>query len=226
MVLDLVGDTLYKNPKESLLVSPVVSSKDECKRLFKSDFMEFFTRVRWSTPLILYVPLVSYCLYRAWSLPTRPVGLIIGYFFFGLLCWSLVEYFLHRFVFHFKPRANLFKRIFYLIHEVHHEYPNDSLRLVMPPIESVPLAVIFYFGLNTLLPNKVFFPYFAGLVLGYLVYDMVHYSVHHLPLKSRAGQYFKKHHVRHHFQEEDRGFGVSSPWWDRVFGTQFSRKST
>jgi sterol desaturase/sphingolipid hydroxylase (fatty acid hydroxylase superfamily) len=106
---------------------------------------------------------------------------------------------------------------------IHHEYPQDSLRLVMPPVLSIPLAVLFYFGFAWLLPGRMFAPFFLGFGLGYLCYDMIHYSVHHLPLTGKVGQILKRHHLTHHFKEENRGFGVSSPLWDYIFGTTFSK---
>jgi len=200
-------------------MSPVKSSKDETIRLFKSNFFEFFTRVHWSVPLVLFVPLVGYCLYAAAVNPksgweTLLIGLGVGAF-----SWSLLEYFLHRFVFHFKPRGKRFQKFFYLIHEVHHEYPQDSFRLVMPPVESIPLAILFWFVLRVLIPDPFFYPFFAGLVLGYLSYDMTHYAVHHLPMRGKLGNFLKHHHLKHHFKNEKKGYGVSSPFWDWVFHT-------
>lgn len=202
-------------------MSPVVSAKDETVRLFKSDFLEFFTRVHWSVPLIIFLPVIFYCLWRSAALPgSNGLSLLTG-LFAGLFSWSLLEYFLHRFLFHFTPKSVRLKRMFYLIHEVHHEYPQDSLRLVMPPVESIPLAILFWVVLRSILPAGIFFPFYAGLGIGYLAYDMIHYSVHHLPMRNPVAQWLKRHHLKHHFQEPDRGYGVSSPWWDRVFGTSY-----
>lgn len=200
-------------------MSGVVSAKDETIRLFKSDFCEFFTRVHWSVPLIIYLPLILYCLFEAVTLSTMTVPTFGISFMAGLISWSLLEYLLHRFLFHFKPKQAWLKRVFYVIHEIHHEYPSDSLRLVMPPIESVPLAILFWWGLSTLLPLTWFYPFFAGLVLGYLSYDMIHYSVHHLPMKNSIAKRLKAHHLRHHFKNPNREYGVSSPFWDWVFRT-------
>lgn len=197
----------------------VVSAKDETIRLFKSDFCEFFTRVHWSVPLIIFVPVIFYCLYRAGTLP-ESTGISFGLaFVLGLGAWSLLEYLLHRFFFHYQPKQAWLKRAFYLIHEVHHEYPSDSLRLVMPPVESVPLAILFWWGLSALLPLPWFYPFYAGLALGYLSYDMIHYSVHHLPMKNSIAKHLKAHHLRHHFKNPHQDYGVSSPFWDWVFRT-------
>ncbi len=91
----------------------------------------------------------------------------------------------------------------------------------MPPVLSIPLAIVIFFGLSYLLIPGVFGPFFVGFGVGYLCYDMIHYSVHHLPMKGRMGQFLKAHHLRHHFQQSDRGYGVSSPFWDLIFRTRF-----
>lgn len=197
----------------------VVSAKSETVRIFKSNFLEFFTRVHWSVPLLLYVPLVAFCLFRALNDPIGGWGALSLSLILGLVGWSLMEYLLHRYFFHFKPKSPRLQKVLYLVHEFHHEYPNDPLRLVMPPIESIPLAIVFYFGLSKLIPNPYFFPFFAGLTLGYLAYDMIHYASHHLAMKGKVGQFLKRYHLQHHFQSEKKGYGVSSPLWDYLFRT-------
>jgi len=200
-------------------VASYTSTKDETVRLFKSDFFEFFTRVHWSVPLILYVPLMVFVFYQGLINPLSSVYSLVGFFLLGLFAWTLLEYLLHRLVFHFHVRGKLSEKIIYLFHGIHHAYPNDSWRLVMPPGVSIPLAFLFYFGFSALMPDYVFQPFFAGFGLGYLCYDMIHYSVHHLPLRSKVGQFLKSYHLRHHFQADNRGYGVSSPLWDIVFRT-------
>lgn len=197
----------------------VLSAKDESVRLFKSDFFEFFSRVHWSVPLILYVPLLSFVVYRGLVLPEFRSAWFLAWVLLGLLSWTLLEYLLHRFLFHYEPRSSFAKRIFFTIHGIHHAYPSDSWRLVMPPVLSIPLAFLFYFGFSALFPAKVFPGFFVGFGCGYLCYDMIHYATHHLPMRGAVGQFLKHYHLRHHFKQDHLGFGVSSPLWDRVFGT-------
>lgn len=202
-----------------------VSNRDESARLFKSSFLEIFTHVHWSVPLIVYVPVVTYFLYRGIADPAVGGGKIVGLFAFGLLVWTLTEYLLHRFVFHYEPKTDFGKRIHFLAHGVHHDYPNDSLRLVMPPVISMPLAALFY-GLFYVLLGAAFLPpFFAGFLVGYLFYDMIHYATHHAPMTTTpVGLWVKKHHMRHHYQTDDLYYGVSTPLWDYVFGTMWARK--
>ena len=147
--------------------------------------------------------------------PCRPLA--------GWLFWTLTEYWLHRLVFHFEPEEGPLARLHWIIHGVHHDHPNDPLRLVMPPSVSVPLAAAFY-GLFVLaMGTDAANVFAAGFLLGYLVYDMTHYHVHHHKPRTRAGRRLRELHMRHHFQDDTRGFGVSAPFWDYVFGTPLKR---
>jgi sterol desaturase/sphingolipid hydroxylase (fatty acid hydroxylase superfamily) len=196
-----------------------VSNKDESARLFKSDLLEPFSHVHWSVPIILYVPVVAFFLYRASQTPeiTAMSGTLI--FLSGVFIWTLTEYLLHRFVFHYEPSSTWGKQLHFLMHGVHHDYPNDSKRLVMPPAVSIPLAALFY-GLFLLIIGSTFQPpFFAGFIFGYICYDTIHYATHHAPMKSSMAQWVKHHHIRHHYRNDKKGYGVSSPLWDYVFGT-------
>ena len=201
-----------------------VSNKDETVALFQNPFLERFTRVHWSVPLIVYLPVVSWLLYRSSRNPDLSSGTIIGLCLAGVFTWTLTEYLLHRFVFHYMPTSIWGKRLHFLMHGVHHDYPNDSWRLVMPPSVSLPLAVIFYILFRLTLGPAFVFSFFAGFLLGYLAYDMIHYATHHAPLKGGLGLLLKHHHMKHHYQTDTLGYGVSSPLWDYVFGTMFPRK--
>lgn len=196
-----------------------VSNKDESARLFKSDFLELFTHVHWSVPIILYLPVVVYFTVRAFENPLLDTTEIVLLFAFGILLWTLTEYLLHRFLFHYEPSSEIGKRIHFLTHGVHHDYPNDSKRLVMPPIVSVPLATLFYFLFLTIFGATSLPAIFAGFIFGYILYDEIHYATHHAPMKSKVGQFLKHHHIRHHYKDPQRLFGVSNPLWDYVFRT-------
>ena len=137
------------------------------------------------------------------------------------------EYWLHRTVFHFEPDHPLGRRLHFIIHGVHHDHPNDRMRLVMPPSASLPAGR----RLPAPLPRRRSAPrtgcaFSAGFLFGYLVYDMTHYHLHHHKPKTRLGKRLREQHMRHHFQDHDTGFGVSSPVWDHVFGTVPRRRST
>lgn len=187
--------------------------------MFGPNWMEALSKVHFSIPLFLYVPVVASCLWAA-PLEWRSLGLYLG----GLFSWTFVEYVLHRFVFHWMPPGKIGARIHFIFHGVHHDYPNDRLRLVMPPSVSIPLALLFFSLYRTLLGYPAVYPFFAGFVTGYLCYDMMHYAMHHLQWKNPFWQRMKQHHMLHHYQYSDKGFGVSNPFWDYVFDTTFRLK--
>lgn len=196
-----------------------ISNSTASSRMFKRDWMEALSKVHFSVPLILYLPVISWCLWnapKAWP----SAGLVVG----GVFAWTFVEYVLHRFVFHWMPPGKIGARIHFIFHGVHHDYPNDRLRLVMPPSVSIPLALIFFFAYRALLGEPIVYPFFAGFVGGYLFYDTMHYAMHHLNWKNAWFQRIKQHHMLHHYQHDDMGFGVSNPLWDYVFNTTFNQK--
>lgn len=198
-----------------------VSNKNESARLFKSDFLEIFTHVHWTVPIIVYVPIAVYFIVRSgdngilsgWSVVLSVVA--------GMFVWTLAEYLLHRFVFHYQPNSEWGKRLHFLMHGIHHDYPQDATRLVMPPVVSIPLAILFFGLFTAVLPAILVNPFFAGFLLGYVCYDEIHYATHHAPMKGKLGLWLKHHHVRHHYLDPNRGYGVSTPLWDYVFGTMF-----
>ncbi len=218
-----------------------VSNDDVSVRMFKSDFLEKFTHVHPAVPHVIFVPLTLYMLFQSIDgemAATRIGSLFVG----GLIFWTFTEYVMHRWVFHVKkevedetrellskqdidspalPVLHGFTQTRYFIeHGVHHDFPNDSRRLVMPPGVSIPLAVLFYYLFVWVLGSVDTPAAFAGFIVGYLFYDTTHYAVHHFRLKSKIGLYLKKHHFRHHYGDNGKDFGVSSPFWDIVFGTK------
>lgn len=196
-------------------------------RLFKSDFLEFFSHVSPVTIVVIWLPVTLYFLIRAINLAPAgrfPVFIPVG-FLLGLFLWTLAEYLLHRFLFHMPAKTPQMERISFLFHGVHHAQPQLKTRLVMPPIVAVPLAAIF-FGLFYLVSGVIFNapewvgPLFSGFIVGYLIYDLTHYATHHFPMRSGYAKYIKRYHMQHHYKTPDRRFGVSSPLWDVVFQTK------
>lgn len=197
-----------------------VSNKDESVRIFKNPLLDKISYVSWYMPLIVWLPIVSYMLYRAIFVLGGDPLLMAGLFVAALFAWTITEYILHRFVFHFEPKSKLGKRLHFVMHGVHHDYPNDSKRLVMPPALSILIALPFVFLFQLLLGNGTYFYMaFAGFVMGYLIYDMMHYALHYVNFQNAFWQKLKHHHMLHHYNEPEKGFGVSSMFWDGIFGT-------
>ena len=191
--------------------------------MFDSDLLDRLSRVHPIVPPLIFLPAsVALFVVGAKQLTTAETVAMVAS---GWLFWTLMEYWIHRIVFHFEPESGPGARFHWIIHGVHHDHPNDPLRLVMPPSVSVPLAAAFY-GLFVLVMGSAAGNVFAaGFLLGYLVYDMTHYYLHHFTPKSRFGKMMRELHMRHHFQDDTRGFGVSAPFWDHVFGTPQRRSS-
>ncbi len=204
---------------DTSIKKPFVSNSQESSRMFRAPWKEVLSKVHFTIPLVLYLPIIAWCLWLApadWA----SFGLFLG----GLFSWTFVEYTLHRFFFHWMPPGKIGARLHFIFHGVHHDYPNDRLRLVMPPAISIPLATLFFILFSLLLSKPTVFPFYAGFIMGYLFYDMMHYSLHHLNWKNSLWQRIKQHHMLHHYQQPERGFGVSNPLWDYIFNTTFRFK--
>jgi sterol desaturase/sphingolipid hydroxylase (fatty acid hydroxylase superfamily) len=197
-------------------------------RLFRSDFLEFFTHIHPAVILVIWVPVaVAFlvleliaALNAQASLWYLPAGFLLG-----LFIWSFAEYTLHRFLFHFRPRTPTQEKFFFLFHGVHHAQPQCKTRLVMPPVISIPMAVIFYFVFTLVIGSWIgaphwVYPVLSGTAVGYIIYDMTHYATHHLPMRSGILKYLKRYHMQHHYKTPEQRYGVSSPLWDIIFRTK------
>ncbi|MCC6148188.1 MAG: sterol desaturase family protein [Anaerolineaceae bacterium] len=202
-----------------------INHSDEPIRLFKSDFMEFFTHISPVAIVVVWAPVAIFFFYRAVANAGGkfPLSIPLG-FLLGLFVWTITEYTMHRFVFHFRPKSSWQERVSFLFHGVHHAQPQCKTRLVMPFPVSIPLALLFYglfyLVLNVLLGTGSWVnPAFSGFMVGYLAYDLTHYATHHFPMRSGYVKYLKRHHLKHHYKTPDQRYGVSTTAWDMVFGT-------
>src|ERR1700761_2472351 len=129
-----------------------VSNSQESMRMFKSPLFEALSKVHFTVPLYIFVPVIAYCTYQYFQGPLSILTyfeLFIG----GLFIWTFVEYIMHRFVFHYVPADKPWaQRLHFIFHGVHHDYPSDRLRLVLPPSVSIPLALLFFFLFKALMP--------------------------------------------------------------------------
>lgn len=193
-------------------------------RLFRSDFLEFFTHISPVTVVVLWLPVATFFFARPILKAGRLEWVVLVGFLLGLFLWTLLEYLLHRFLFHFPARGAFQERISFLFHGVHHAQPQCKTRLVMPPAVSIPLAIGVYallyllVGVLLRLPGWVD-PLTSGLLVGYLTYDLTHYATHHFPMRNGYAKFLKRYHMQHHYKTPNQRFGVSSPLWDWVFGT-------
>lgn len=192
-------------------------------QLFKNQYLEFLTKTH---PLVIwgmYTPILTLLPYYAITTLYYRGTLVLLLFIAGMIFWTLTEYVLHRFLFHHHPNTDKGKRINYVLHGNHHEYPRDKERLFMPAVPSLMIASLFFLVFYVVL-GKYAIPFFPGFMLGYLIYGSMHYAIHawNPPFKWMKGLW-RNHHL-HHYKENDLGFGVSSTLWDHVFGTMFDLK--
>jgi dihydroceramide fatty acyl 2-hydroxylase len=190
--------------------------------MFKSGLLDRFTRVHHLVPVVIFLPAIV----LLFATGVGRIGVLesLLYAAGGYALWTLAEYWIHRVIFHFEPEEGFGARLHWMVHGVHHDHPNDPLRLVMPPAASVPLALAFYALFWLVLGADRAFAFGAGFLAGYLAYDMIHYHLHHHTPRTRVGRWLRELHMRHHFQDDERGFGISAPYWDRVFGTMHVRR--
>ena len=189
-------------------------------RLFQNQYLEVLTKTH---PLVIwgmYLPIIGFTLYYSHAHAGFSLLQVAAVFFGAMLFWTLFEYFMHRFAFHFVSNRPRIRRIIYVMHGNHHEFPRDKERLFMPPVPSLILASII-FSLQYLILRRYVFPFFPGFMLGYLLYGSMHYAIHAWNPPFRWMKPLWRNHHLHHYKNDDKGFGVSTSFWDRVFGTMF-----
>ncbi len=194
--------------------------------MFESNLLERFSRIHPATPFVAWLPVIAFILYRSERRAELSTMGIAGYFALGLLTWTLAEYILHRYVFHWVNETSWGKRIHFVLHGVHHDFPSDKDRLVMPLGASIPMGIVFYALFLFAFGIRISEPFFAGFAIGYLLYDGTHYAIHHFKVTSSVAKYIRKHHMLHHHNDHSGGFGVSTPLWDVVFRTMPKQKRT
>lgn len=194
---------------------------DPKTRIFESDLLESMTRTHPAWPAVFWVPVTVMSLGYALREGTG-IGVALGLFLLGTLAWTLVEYWLHRIVFHYIPKSPAIRRFYYLVHQVHHDQEEwDRLTAPVPlaMVIATPILAVLFLTLGPVL----MWAFFAGFVVGYLAYDYIHFYTHFGKPKSRIGKGLRRRHQQHHHAYHERWFGVSSPLWDYVFGTAVKR---
>ena len=186
--------------------------------MFDTPWLERLSVAHPAFPFAIYAPGGVWLLWRAWQ-DGFGAGTLAAAYAGGLLIWSLLEYVAHRGSFHHVPTTEGQVAYGYLVHGVHHAYPDDSRRWVMPLIVTLPIAAVL-FGVSVLALGRLGPPVFAGFIHGYLTYDLLHYFIHRGRMPTRLGRFLRQYHMTHHYASPERHFGVSSPFWDVVFRTK------
>jgi len=193
--------------------------RDQSVRLFKNDLLESLTHVHPIVPLLFWSPVVCYLLWQAIAVDQLGAAELLLTALGGIVVWTLMEYFLHRVLFHFPAKSRVGIYLVYMFHGCHHDAPRDKTRLVMPPAGAVIIMAVLYSGFSLVIPAPWIQPFCAFFIIGYLVYDYIHYGTHHFAMRHPWLHFLKVYHLKHHYAEKGVRYGVSSPLWDKVFNT-------
>ena len=186
-------------------------------RLFQNEYMEMMTKTHPLVIYSIYLPIIGFMLYYGVAYKSLTVGAEVLYFLGGALFWSLFEYVMHRFAFHFIAESPRAQKFVYTMHGVHHEFPRDKERLFMPPLPSLIISALIFLGMHFILGWQAL-AFFPGFVFGYLLYGSMHFAIHAYAPPRFLKALWRNHHL-HHYKVPEKGFGVSSVLWEIVFRT-------
>lgn len=188
------------------------------KLLFKNPILEKLSRTHISIPLTIFFSYAAALLYWSVTHTNLSAWTTTGMFVFGFVLFTWIEYMTHRYIFHMGTFTRWREKLQYTIHGVHHEYPKDKERLAMPPLLSITISTVLLLVFRLILGDLVF-SFLPGMLVGYAFYLSVHYMVHvYQPPKNIFKALWVNHSV-HHYKHGEYVFGVSSPFWDYVYGT-------
>ncbi len=133
---------------------------------------------------------------------------------FGITLWTLAEYLLHRFLGHEHKGKNFFKAE----HSMHHSKANYFAPIYTKIVAALLASLLLLGLLALLLPFGVALAFIIGFMGMYGIYEATHFRYHSAkPLKPLL--FLRKHHFYHHFHNPRKNHGVTTRFWDRVFGT-------
>ncbi|GMN64433.1 hypothetical protein TIFTF001_033518 [Ficus carica] len=150
----------------------------ESPRFFENDILEFLTLTAWWVIPVVWLPVVCYTISMSVRMghTLSEIVLIVG---FGVFIWTLIEYTVHRFLFHIETKTYWGNTMHYLLHGCHHKHPMDRLRLVFPPAAAAVLTIPLWNMVKLLATPSSTPAFFGGGLLGYVMYDVTHYYLHH-----------------------------------------------
>lgn len=206
-----------KSIKEAMATSETI-------RMFENPWLERLSHVHPATPFIIYIPVIAMLCWLTATTTTLTLTEIGFALLTGLIFWTFIEYFLHRFVFHIPQSNKIFRAIYFYSHGIHHDAPRDATRLVMPPGASIPLALTLFFLFRWLSPIY-YLPFTAGFLTGYVIYDFLHFAVHFFQFNNAYFKFIRRNHMMHHYRAPRKNFGFTTPVWDFIGGSYFGAKA-
>ncbi|KAJ7560518.1 hypothetical protein O6H91_04G133500 [Diphasiastrum complanatum] len=191
---------------------------NEPPRFFQSDVAELLTTTKWWIIPIVWLPFVFWM---------ESTAVKAGYSFLfliflmlsGALVWTLLEYLIHRFLFHMKTRSYWANTLHYLLHGFHHKHPMDGSRLVFPPAFTAVFVLLIWFTADLIATYTFKSAMFGGGLFAYVIYDLTHYYLHFGVASNNYSRYLKRYHLNHHFKVQTDAFGITSTLWDWTFET-------
>ncbi len=136
----------------------------------------------------------------------------------GALSWGLLEYSGHRWFFHLggSPADGGHMR--------HHDEPDELL--AMPWFATTIVAFALWFVLRVVILDGPASFYMAALMAGYISYETLHHLYHHININALPSKLLKRSRANHriHHKMRDTNYGVTTTFWDRVFGTHYQSK--
>ncbi|RIA82145.1 hypothetical protein C1645_700337 [Glomus cerebriforme] len=188
-------------------------------KLFENPWLELLTKTPWYVIPLVWLPIVSYHIFMASELGSKPVTIL---FLIGIGMWTLLEYGIHRFLFHVDtilPDHPYALSVHFTLHGIHHYLPMDKLRLVMPPVLAFAIKIPIIKFVYLIFPVIIGHGLIAGAVFGYICYDLTHYHLHHARPFGKHLREMKSYHLAHHYKNYELGYGITSKIWDKFFGT-------
>jgi len=194
--------------------------------VFPQPIIESLSHTRWQAVALVWLTVAAYLIYTGYSIIQLTIHikllLLCVLVCVGMCAWTLLEYIIHRCIFHSSPGSSpLLISLHFILHGIHHKVPFDSGRLVMPiPVACVTYMLLYSLLALTLAPATMYCV-LAGITLGYVRYDLTHYYLHNAhPQKGTHLYRLKRRHIYHHFSNHSKCYGVSTSFWDHVFGTE------
>ena len=168
--------------------------------------------------LFLYASLaLGLSLFADADLPPWGIMILI---LIGFVCWSFIEYVLHRFIFHYDSRSPLGRKFLYLVHISHHDNPESKKKTLATLFLTGPISGAYWLLAWSVTGSWIWASYlFLGMATGYFCYDWLHFQCHHGKSRLRVLRYLRKYHLLHHYKTPELRFGVTSPLVDLLFGT-------
>jgi len=190
-------------------------------RLFRNDLLERFTLISPVAFALVWAVFLGIALYASWGVTNAvaSIALVAA----GVLIWTLFEYAMHRFFFHYEPKSSFGRWLIFLTHGNHHVAPGDPYRNIMPPVVSVVISGAIWIAFYALF-GPAGSVLFLGFGIGYVVYDSIHYACHQLPMRGPILRQLRRHHIRHHHAKQEGNYAITAILWDRLFGTEIPDK--